>query len=115
DNESTLTAAHCHPLRNVLFLTLRFTSDNNAGPEIGINMHMAFNAEISNVSSVNWRGNSLVLIDNGGRNNTIKDCYATGVNIPGDLPNVWGIAVEGQEGTTIINCGAERYSLRRSE
>jgi len=74
-------------------------------------MHLAFNAEISNVSSVNWRGASLILIDNGGRNNTIKDCYATGVNSPGDLPNVWGIAVEGQEGTMIINCGAERYNL----
>jgi len=110
-HQATVTVAHCQPLRNVVFRNLRFTSDNNAGPQIGIHMHMAFNAEISNVSSVNWRGNSLVLIDNGGRNNTIKDCYATGVNSPGDLPNVWGIAVEGQEGTTIINCGAERYNL----
>src|SRR5438552_14798575 len=110
-HKATVTVAHCKPLRNVVFRNLRFTSDNNSGPRIGIHMHLAFNAEISNVSSVNWRGASLILIDNGGRNNTIKDCYATGVNSPGDLPNVWGIAVEGQEGTMIINCGAERYNL----
>ena len=110
-HKATVTVAHCKPLRNVVFRNLRFTSDNNSGPRIGIHMHLAFNAEISNVSSVNWRGASLILIDNGGRNNTIKDCYATGVNSPGDLPNVWGIAVEGQEGTRIINCGAERYNL----
>ena len=110
-HQATVTVAHCKPLRNVVFRNLRFTSDNNSGPRIGIHMHLAFNAEISNVSSVNWRGASLILIDNGGRNNIIKDCYATGVNSPGDQPNVWGIAVEGQEGTRIINCGAERYNL----
>src|SRR5204863_6443705 len=71
-HQATITVAHCNPLRNVVFRNLRFTSDNNAGPRIGIHMHLAFNAEISNVTSVNWRGASLILIDNGGRNNTIK-------------------------------------------
>jgi len=72
---------------------------------------MAFNAHISNVTSVNWRGFSLILMDAGGRNNVIKDSYAVGVNSPGDYPNGWGIAVEGNEGTKILNSGAERYSM----
>jgi hypothetical protein len=70
---------------------------------------VAFNAHISNIASVNWRGFCLVLVDTGGRNNTVKNCYATGVNTATDRPNGWGIAMEGQEGSVILDSGAERH------
>jgi hypothetical protein len=110
-HKATVVVAHCEPIRNAVFRNLRFTTDNQPGPRVGIHLHMAFNAEISNISSVNWRGASLILLDSGGRNNLIKDSYATGVNIPDDHPNLWGIAAEGQEGTMIVNSGADRHTM----
>ena len=109
-HKATVAVAHCEPIRNAVFRNLRFTTDNQPGPRVGIHLHMAFDAHISNVTSANWRGFSLILMDAGGRNNAIKDCYAVGVNSPGDYPNGWGIAVEGQEGTMIVNSGANRHA-----
>src|SRR5437867_5538699 len=110
-HKATITVAHCEPIRNTVFRNLRFTTDNQPGPRVGIHIHMAFNAEISGVTSMNWRGFSLILLDAGGRNNVIKSSYATGVSAAGDYPNVWGIAVEGQEGTMILDSGVERHTM----
>jgi hypothetical protein len=109
-HNALIAVARCKPIQNAVFRNLRFTSDGASGPRVGIHLHAAFNARLSRITSIAWRGFALILLDSGGRNNVVSDSFATGVNWGTDKPNGWGIAVEGQENTLIINSGAERFS-----
>ena len=107
-------ASHCQVIQFVTFRHLRFTSEynpassNNPLPRGGIHLHNAYRALMEAITSTRWAGSTLVLLDSGGRENIIRDSYATGVRVPS--VNAWGIAMEGQELSLIVNSGATDYT-----
>ncbi len=106
-----VAATHCRPIERVTIRNLRFTSDGGPGPRAGIHLHTAFGASLSGITSEDWRGFALILIDAGGRGNTVSDSFAVGVNTATDCTSGWGIALEGQEHSLIVNSGAERHCV----
>jgi hypothetical protein len=107
--------AHCQPINYVSFRGLEFTTDYdplagiNPRPRVGIHLHMAYRATISGVTSTKWAGYALVLLDTGGRENIVRDVYATGAALYAPNGNGWGIALEGQENSALWYCGAEGF------
>jgi hypothetical protein len=112
---ANIIVAHCQPINYVSFRNLEFTTDydpqasNNPRPRVGIHLHMAYRATISGITSTKWAGFALVLLDTGGRENIVRDVYATGAALYEPHGNGWGIALEGQENSTILDCGAEGF------
>ncbi|AUO21457.1 hypothetical protein ACIOMR_19645 [Pseudomonas sp. NPDC087814] len=96
--------ATCVPIRNVFIRGLEFTGNS----AVGVHLHYAQHCTVQNITSVNWKGRALVLIDNGGNNNSVIDCYCTGT-VPGGGPeqNAWGVVMEGQDSSRMINSGGE--------
>lgn len=96
--------ALCTPIRNVYIRGLEFTGNC----AVGVHLHYAQHCVVQDITSKAWRGRVLVLIDNGGENNTVLDCYCTGTE-PGVGPtqNAWGVVMEGQDSSRMINCGGE--------
>lgn len=93
------------PIRNVLIRGLEFTGNS----AVGVHLHYAQNCTISTITSTNWRGRALVLLDNGGENNLVLDCYCTGTEAGGGpTQNAWGVVAEGQDNSMLVNCGGER-------
>ena len=109
-------AAHCQPINYVRFSNLEFTTDYdpqaqvNPRPRAGIHLHMAYRATINNIKSSKWAGAAMIVLDTGGRENTLRDVYATGASLfYAPNGNIWGVALEGQEDSTLWNCGAEGF------
>ncbi|MQB16491.1 hypothetical protein DXU77_15560 [Pseudomonas lactis] len=96
--------ATCRPIQNVFIRDLEFTGNS----AIGLHLHYAQHCTIERITSSNWSGRCMLLIDNGGAFNTVVDSYCTGIE-PGIGPtqNTWGVVVEGQDSTRIINSGGE--------
>ncbi|MEN5304359.1 hypothetical protein [Pseudomonas sp. TWI628] len=96
--------AKCVPIRNVFIRGLEFTGNS----AVGVHIHYAQHCTVQDITSYEWTGRSLVLIDNGGMNNTVIDCYCTGTE-PGGGPtqNAWGVVMEGQDSSRMVNCGGE--------
>ncbi len=115
---SGVTVAHAVPILNTVIRNLKFTSispTERFHPRVGIHLHLARNAYIREITSDNWEGFSLVLIDTGGISNRVRNTFAVGTSVSdADIPpqryNGWGIGVEGQEGTSIEYSGARRFS-----
>lgn len=105
DHPQGAIVAKATPIKNVYIRNLEFTG--NCG--VGVHLHYAQHCVIENITSVDWRGRCMLLLDNGGEYNTIINSYCTGTE-PGIGPeqNAWGVVVEGQDGTRIINSGGER-------
>ena len=105
DHPQGAIVAKCTPIQNVYIRNLEFTG--NAA--VGLHMHYAQHCVIDGITSSNWTGRSMLLIDNGGEYNTILNSYCTGTE-PGLGPtqNAWGVVVEGQDSTRMINSGGER-------
>jgi hypothetical protein len=114
-HNANIVVAHCQPINYVSFRNLEFTTDYdpqasvNPRPRVGIHLHMAYRAAISGISSTKWAGFALILLDNGGRENIVRDVYATGAALYEPHGNGWGIALEGQENSTLLYCGAEGF------
>lgn len=97
--------AICTPIRDLFFRGLEFAGDCT----VGLHAHFAQSCTFSNITSVNWTGRCMLLVDYGGSNNLLVDSYCTGTT-PGAGPgqNAWGVVVEGQDSTHIVNCGGEK-------
>jgi hypothetical protein len=114
-HDANIIVAHCQPINYVSFRDLEFTTDYdpqagvNPRPSVGIHLHMAYRATISGITSTKWAGRSLVLLDTGGRENIVRDVYATGAALYEPNGSVWGIALEGQENSALWYCGAEGF------
>ncbi|WP_232965750.1 hypothetical protein [Pseudomonas palleroniana] len=104
DHPVNAIVALCDPIRNVYIRNLEFTG--NAA--VGLHMHYAQHCIIEKITSVDWTGRCMLLLDNGGENNLILDSYCSGTE-PGVGPeqNAWGVVVEGQDSTRIVNSGGE--------
>lgn len=97
--------AKCTPIQNVYIRNLEFTGNAT----VGLHMHYAQQCVLENITSVDWRGRCMLLLDNGGENNLILDSYCTGTEAGvGPEQNAWGVVVEGQDSTKIVNSGGER-------
>lgn len=96
--------ATVRPIQNVYIRDLEFTGNST----IGLHMHYAQHCTVERITSSDWSGRCMLLIDNGGSFNTVIDSYCTGIE-PGIGPtqNTWGVVVEGQDSTRIINSGGE--------
>lgn len=96
------------PIKNVYIRNLEFTGNC----AVGLHMHYAQHCVIENITSVDWTGRCMLLLDNGGEYNTILNSYCTGTDpgIEGDQ-NTWGVVVEGQDSTRIINSGGENCGV----
>ncbi|WP_060483757.1 hypothetical protein [Pseudomonas sp. NBRC 111123] len=104
DTPKNAVVATCRPIQNVYIRDLEFTGNST----IGLHMHYAQHCTVERITSSNWRGRCMLLIDNGGSYNTIIDSYCTGVEPGiGGEQNTWGVVVEGQDSTRIINSGGE--------
>jgi hypothetical protein len=114
-HSANIVVAHCQPINYVSFRNLEFTTDydpqasSNPRPRVGIHLHMAYRATISGITSTKWAGFALVLLDTGGRENIVRNVYATGAALYEPNGNGWGIALEGQENSTLLYCGAEGF------
>ena len=98
-------ACHCEPLFDARFRDLCFVGD----AAVGLHMHLAHNCTYTRITSADWRGRAMLLIDNGGRDNVIAGCFCVGTEPGGGVTqNTWGVAVEGQDGTRILNSGGMR-------
>jgi len=101
------------PIRNLIIRGLEFSGNCTAA----IHLHGAQHCIIENISSSQWTGFALVVLDNAGSCNLLKDVYCTGtapIRIS-DSPeaanqNGWGVAMEGQDSTVAVNCGGEHCS-----
>lgn len=104
DHPQNAIVALCDPIRNVYIRNLEFTG--NAA--VGLHMHYAQHCVLESITSVDWTGRCMLLLDNGGENNLILDSYCSGTE-PGVGPeqNAWGVVVEGQDSTRIVNSGGE--------
>lgn len=102
--EDTIVAT-CVPIDKLFFRNLEFTG--NAGN--GIHAHASHGGFFGNISTDgDWRGGTMLLVDNAGIGNLIEDCYCTG-NTPGlgSAEQVWGVAIEGQKWTRVHNSGGQ--------
>jgi hypothetical protein len=105
-HQANVQVALATPIFGPVFRKLTFSGDAH----VGIHLEVAQEARVEGIRSTNWGGGVLVLLDNGGYRNMINDCHATGT-APGILApgtNTWGIAVEGQDETTIFNSGGSK-------
>ncbi|WP_256347386.1 hypothetical protein [Pseudomonas sp. IPO3774] len=100
--------ALCDPIKNVYIRNLEFTGD----AAVGLHLHYAQHCVIENITSVDWTGRCMLLLDNGGEYNTILDSYCTATE-PGVDPEqtAWGVVIEGQDSTRVINSGGENCGL----
>lgn len=105
------TVSVVKPIKNAVFRGLQFTGNST----VGIHLHVAQYCSVESITSSNWSGGTLVLLDNGGSFNLLRDIYCTGkqpVAQPGTAAalnqNFWGVAMEGQDSTRAINCGGEQ-------
>jgi hypothetical protein len=113
-----ITVAHAVPILNTTIRNLKFTSISSTErfhPRVGIHLHLAKNAYIREITSTNWEGFSLVLLDTGGIGNRVRNTFAVGTGAsdtdsPPQRYNGWGIGVEGQEGTSLEYSGARGFS-----
>jgi hypothetical protein len=97
--------AKCVPIKNVYFKSLTFTGD--AGN--GVHVHASHDGYFKNITTnSDWSGGTMLLIDNAGIGNLIEDCYCNG-SVPGLSAGqqVWGVAIEGQKRTRVVNSGGE--------
>lgn len=92
------------PIREVYIRDLEFTGNC----AVGLHMHYAQNTVWERITSTNWRGRAMALMDNGGQNNLIIDSYCTGTE-PGGGPeqNAWGVIMEGQDNSRMVRSGGE--------
>ncbi|RKP45656.1 hypothetical protein D7S89_19570 [Trinickia fusca] len=104
------TASIVKPIRNAIFRGLQFTGNCC----VGIHLHVAQYCTVENITSVNWSGQKLVLFDNGGSFNLLRDIYCTGKDPVKNFSdpaswnqNFWAVGMEGQDSTRAINCGGE--------
>lgn len=111
-----VVVAHCEPMNYASFRNLEFTTDYNPQlnfnpkPSGGIHLHMAYRATMTGITSTKWAGRTLVLLDTGGRENIVRDVYATGSSLyTSSIENIWGIALEGQEDSILQHCGSEGF------
>lgn len=117
-HKSGITVAHAVPILNTIIRNLKFNSISSTvryHPRVGIHLHLAKNAYIREVTSTNWEGFSLVLLDTGGIGNRVRNTFAVGTgasdtDTPPQRYNGWGIGVEGQEGTSLEYSGASHFS-----
>jgi hypothetical protein len=108
DHPQGAIVALCDPITNVYIRNLEFTGDAT----VGLHLHYAQHCVIENITSVDWTGRSMLLLDNGGEYNTILDCYCTGTEAgvdPGQT--AWGVVIEGQDSTRVINSGGENCGV----
>ncbi len=100
--------ALCDPIKNVYIRNLEFTGNCT----VGLHMHYAQHCVVENITSVDWTGRCMLLLDNGGEYNTIINSYCIGTE-PGieDEQSAWGVVVEGQDSTRIINSGGEQCGV----
>ncbi|CAJ0818875.1 right-handed parallel beta-helix repeat-containing protein [Ralstonia flaminis] len=97
--------AKCKPIRNLVFRSLEFTGDS----AVGIHIHMSHDGLFERITTANWQGRTMLLLDNGGAHNTVIDCYCVGTTAGiGAGQSTWGIALEGQEYSRVINSGGEQ-------
>ena len=97
--------ALCTPITNVYIRGLEFTGNC----AVGAHLHYAQHCTFDTITSTTWRGRSMLLIDNGGSNNLIINSYCTGTEVGvGPTQNAWGVVVEGQDSTRLVNSGGER-------
>lgn len=93
------------PFFNGSFRGMEFTGNAT----VGFHIHMARACQFSEMTTTAWRGGTMLLVDNGGVNNLITDCFCTGVQ-PGNgrTENAWGVSIEGQDGTQVYRSGGQR-------
>lgn len=97
--------AFCKPIRNLVFRDLQFTGDS----AVGIHLHMSHDGLFERITSTDWQGRTMLLLDSGGKNNTVIDCYCTATTPGiGAGQSIWGIALEGQDQSRVINSGGEQ-------
>jgi hypothetical protein len=114
-HHSGVIAARAEPLRFVQFRNLEFSSDfnvdasSNAEPRVGIHLHMAYRALIEGISSLDWGGFSLILLDTGGVQNVVRNVQARGAGPMRLGLNGWGIALEGQEESRIESSSVTKF------
>lgn len=98
-------ACICEPLYNARFRDLCFIGNAT----VGLHMHLAHSCTYTRISSEAWSGGVMLLVDNGGTANMIVDCFCTGIK-PGAglMDNIWGVAIEGQDGTKVYSSGGMR-------
>jgi hypothetical protein len=106
EHAANVAVALTVPLFGPVFRRLTFSGDAHVALHLGATQE----ARIEAIASHNWRGGVLVLLDTGGYRNVVTGSFATGTQpgllVPG--ANTWGIAVEGQDETTIFNSGATK-------
>jgi len=108
DHPENAIVALCEPIKNVYIRNLEFTGDC----AVALHMHYAQQCVIENITSSDWAGRTLLLLDNGGEYNTILNSYCTGTEAgTEDDQNTWGVVVEGQDSTRIINSGGENCGV----
>lgn len=89
------------------FRGLQFTGNAT----VGVHMHMARGCQFSDITTTAWRGGTMLLVDGGGADNIITDCYCEGVEPGGgSSQNAWGVSLEGQDGTRLYRSGGQRCS-----
>ena len=87
------------------FRGLQFTGDAT----VGFHMHMARGCQFSDITATAWSGGTMLLVDGGGADNIVTDCYCVGVEPGGgSAQNAWGVSLEGQDGTRLYRSGGQR-------
>ncbi|MEG3165532.1 hypothetical protein U1701_13100 [Sphingomonas sp. PB2P19] len=97
-------AALTTPIRGLKFSNLIFTGNSKGG----IHAHCSFGGFFDNITTQDWRGGYMLLLDLGGRDNTVADCFCTGTEAggPDDLEKTtWGVALEGQDSSKTYRSG----------
>jgi hypothetical protein len=95
DHPENAIVALCEPIKNVYIRNLEFTGNAT----IGLHLHYAQHCVFENITSVDWTGRCMLLLDNGGEYNTILNSYCTATE-PGieSGQTAWGVVIEGQDG-----------------
>ncbi|ELQ09796.1 hypothetical protein A986_23160 [Pseudomonas fluorescens BRIP34879] len=108
DHPQNAIVALCDPISNVYIRGLEFTGD----AAVGLHMHYAQHCVIERITSANWTGRCMLLLDNGGEYNTVLDSYCIGTE-PGveAQQSTWGVVIEGQDSTRVINSGGENCGV----
>lgn len=100
--------AKCKPIRDLFIRGLEFTGRS----AVGFHAHCAQDGYFSNITTTDWDGRIMLLVDTGGARNVVEDCYCTGTT-PGIAigETTWGVAIEGQEGTRAFRSGGENCGV----
>ncbi|WP_213153484.1 hypothetical protein [Pseudomonas carnis] len=108
DHPENAIVALCEPIKNVYIRNLEFTGNAT----VGLHLHYAQHCVFENITSVDWTGRCMLLLDNGGEYNTILNSYCTATE-PGieSGQTAWGVVIEGQDSTRVINSGGENCGV----